>query len=91
MKLQICEVLANVEYTDERTKKKIISREFTSINTKGYDEVEVELADVNVFTANNKALRLVGLGKNNVYRLTLKSYKELKKELNKKGLIFRYM
>lgn len=91
MKLTVCEVMANVEYTDEKTKKKTISREFVPINGKGSDEIDIELVDINVFTANNKELRLIGLGKNNLYKLTLKSFKELKKELNKKGLIFRYM
>lgn len=91
MKLNVCEVMANVEYIDEKTKKKTISRELVPINEKGCNEIEVELVDINVFTANNKNLRLISLGKNNLYKLTLKSYKELKKELNKRGLIFRYV
>ena len=37
MNIEVCEVLANVEYVDELTKKKVVTKEFIPINTRGMD------------------------------------------------------
>ena len=66
----------------------LINQEIVSINSKGYDETDIQLLDINTFSQDKKT-RLVGLGKNKIYKLTLKSWKELKKELNKSGLIYK--
>ena len=50
----------------------LINQEIVSINSKGYDETDIQWLD-----------------KNKIYKLTLKSWKELKKELNKSGLIYK--
>lgn len=67
----------------------LINGEFVPINAKGYDEIEVEVNDINCLSIANKQLRLIGLGKN-LYKITLKSFKALKKELNRKGLAYRF-
>lgn len=74
MKIQVCNQLVNGE--------------LVPMNTKGCEEVEIELVDINVLSTD-KSMRLIGLGKN-LYRMTLKSYKQLKRELNKRGLMYRF-
>ena len=90
MNLEVCEVMANVEYVDELTKKKFTVREFVPVNTRGMDIIEnVDIAnDITAFSLE-KGMRLVALQKQ-MYRLTLASYKELKKELTKRGIIWRF-
>ncbi|MGN1312211.1 MAG: hypothetical protein ACI4U4_04295 [Bacilli bacterium] len=66
----------------------LVNGEVIPMNTKGYEEVEIELADINILS-QNKSLRLIGIGKQGLYKMTLKSWKELKKELNKRGLMYR--
>lgn len=51
------------------------------------EEIEIELGDVAAFSTD-KELRLLGYGKE-MYRLSLASYKELKKELSKRGILSR--
>lgn len=88
MNLEVCEVLANVEYVDELTKKKVVTKEFIPINTRGMDVIEN--VDINnEITAFSEETRIIGLGKQ-MYKLTLASYKALKKELTKKGIICRF-
>ena len=90
MNIEVCEVLANVEYTDELTKKKFTVREFIPVNTRGMEVVEnVDIAnDITAFSAD-KGVRLVALNKQ-MYKLTLASYKALKKELTKRGIIWKF-
>lgn len=66
----------------------LINGELIPMNTKGCEEVEIELVDINVLSTD-KSMRLIGLGKN-LYKMTLKSYKQLKRELNRKGLMYRF-
>lgn len=61
----------------------LINGEEELMNSKGCEEIDVELADINI-VSSNKSIRLIGLGKN-LYKLTMKSYKQLKKELNRRG------
>lgn len=58
------------------------------INSKGCETVDIELKDINCFSFESKS-RLIGVGKN-LYRMTLRSYHELKRELTNKGLIQRF-
>ena len=90
MNLQISEVLANVERIDELTKKKVTTREFVPVNTRGMDIIEnVDIAnDITAFSLE-KNMRLVGINKQ-LYKLTSKSWSELKKELTKRGIIWRF-
>lgn len=61
------------------------------MNSRGMEEVELNdlVNDINCFSIDNKKLRIIGLGKN-LYKMTLKSFKELKRELNRKGIAYRY-
>ena len=60
----------------------VIKGEEIPINKKGCDELEINsLNEINAFSFK-KEIRLIGIGKN-LYRLSLKSYKELKKYLQK--------
>lgn len=52
----------------------------------GYvEELEINPIDVTAFSTN-KTIRLIGVDKN-LYLLTLKSWKETKKELSKLGIL----
>ena len=88
MNIEVCEVLANVEYVDELTKKKVVTKEFIPVNQRGMDVIEN--VDINnEITAFSEETRIIGLGKQ-MYKLTLASYKALKKELTKRGIIWRF-
>lgn len=56
---------------------------FVPVNKKGEEEMEVTSIDINMLSVN-KQMRLIGIGKS-LYRLTEKSYKQIKKELLKIG------
>lgn len=58
------------------------------VNTRGCEAIDIELKDINCFSLEPKS-RLIGVGKN-LYRMTLKSYHELKRELTNRGLIQRF-
>lgn len=64
----------------------VINGEEQLVNAKGCEEIEFDMMDVGVVSAN-KSMRLIGIGKN-LYKLTMKSYKQLKKELNRRGQSF---
>ena len=129
MNLQVCEVLANVEYFDEITKKKttvkvripMVLRTLHSYFGEEKINRNVDGEEGGAFGAAyyalmqglgrmkksykvrdfvpidwyinspylEKEMRLVALNKQ-MYRLTLASYKELKKELTKRGIIWRF-
>lgn len=67
----------------------LINGEFIPINTKGYDVIEIEISDIKSLSIKDKKLRMIGLGKD-MYQITLKSFKALKKELNKRGMIYQF-
>lgn len=50
-------------------------------------EIDIELGDVGVLSTD-KSLRLIGVGKE-LFRLSLSSYKQVKKELDKRGILSR--
>lgn len=65
----------------------IIKGEEIPVNAKGCDEMEIDpMNDINAFSFN-KEFRCIGIGKN-LYRLTLKSYKEIKKYLQKTNSVY---
>lgn len=65
----------------------IIKGEEILINERGFEEIEVDpLNDINVFSFDKK-YRYVGIEKR-LFRLSLKSYKELKKYLQKSNSTF---
>lgn len=52
------------------------------------EEMSIEPRDISAFNTT-KSIRLIGIGKN-LYYLTLKSWKNVKKELSKSGLLYRF-
>ena len=68
---------------DEHTKKYF---KYKVQYENGYvEELEINPIDVTAFSTN-KTIRLIGVDKN-LYSLTLKSWKETKKELSKLGIL----
>ena len=63
----------------------ISNGELQKIKKKGCEEVDFEVNDIVSFSTD-KQLRLIGFGMD-IYKLTLKSYKQVKKELEKRGRI----
>lgn len=69
---------------------KLVDEEIVLINPKGCEELDIDMSsDINTLSMNKK-LRLVGLGKNGLYKMTTKSWKALKKHLNRTGQAWRY-
>lgn len=52
------------------------------------EEIELELGNITAFSTD-KELRFVGIDKS-MYRLSLDSYKALKKEMSRRGLLNRF-
>lgn len=77
MELQVCEVLENGE--------------MLLVNSKGCETIEINdlVNDIDSFSIDNKASRFIGINKK-LFRLTMKSFKALKKEVNKRGIGFRF-
>ncbi len=70
--------------------QQLINGENVPINAKGCETINIELADIRCLSIGDRDLRLISFDKNGLYRLTLKSFKVLKRELNKRGLSYRY-
>ena len=65
----------------------IVRGEEVPINTKGCEEIEIDPAnDITAFSFN-KSVRCIGISKN-LYRLSLKSYVNLKKYLQKTNSVY---
>ena len=65
----------------------IIKGEEIPINTRGCEEVEIDpMNDITAFSFNKKS-RCIGISKN-LYRLSLKSYVNLKKYLQKTNSVY---
>lgn len=65
----------------------IIKGEEILVNEKGFEDIEIDpLNDINALSFNKKC-RYIGIGKR-LFRLSLKSYKQLKKYLQKNNSNF---
>lgn len=65
----------------------IVRGEEVPINTKGCEEIEIDPAnDITAFSFN-KNVRCIGISKY-LYRLSLKSYKEIKQYLQKSNSVY---
>ena len=65
----------------------IVKGEEIPINTKGCEEIEIDPAnDITAFSFN-KSVRCIGISKY-LYRLSLKSYKEIKQYLQKRNSVY---
>ena len=58
-------------------------------NAKGVEEMEIDVNEITNFNPDKNS-RLIGLFKRGVYKLTLKSCKELQRELIRQGKISRF-
>lgn len=68
---------------------KIQNGEEVVLGTRGAEEIEFELNEVTNFS-DSKSNRLIGLYKRGLFKLTNKSYTEVKKELTNRGIIWRF-
>lgn len=88
MKIQTRKIAEKtLEYTDNITGKKEKVKE--SYENGFVEELEISLQDITAFNLNKK-IRMIGILKQGTFLLTLKSWKELKKELTKSGLMSRF-
>lgn len=85
MKIKVRKIAEKtLQYTDEDGK--VYTEKYQYEN--GYvEELEVDPKDVSAFSLM-KSVRMIGIDKN-LYLLTLKSWKETKKELTKYGVLQR--
>lgn len=68
---------------------KIENGEELFLGTRGAEELELDLNEITAFS-DNKQSRVVGLYKRGIFKLTLQSYKDLKRELTNRGIIWRF-
>lgn len=61
-------------------KKDFISK----INKRGFEEIDVDVQNINTFSFDNKEIRAIGIGKD-LYKLSMKSFKELKRSIARIG------
>lgn len=65
-----------------------VNGNFVLAGTNGCAEIECDINDITALS-DEKIYRNIGIGKN-LYRCTLKSYKAVKKEFAKKGILYRF-
>lgn len=85
MKIQVRKIVEKtLQYKDEDGKVYKLKHKYEN----GYvEEIEINPMDISAFSTM-KSVRLIGIDKN-LYYLTLKSWKEVKKELAKNGILQR--
>lgn len=87
MKVKVRKQIENVEsWKDPNTGK---TYKNTTVSENGFvEEMEINPAEITSFSSE-KSIRLIGIGKK-LYPLTLKSWKEIKKELFKTDFLRRF-
>ena len=86
MKIQVCGKLGYNEEGSMFEPSSVI----IPVNRKGCEEVDIDtFNDLTVFSSD-KSLRLIGLNKKGLYKMTLKSWKALRKTLLKNGQMYLY-
>lgn len=70
----------------------LVNGEEVQVGTRGCEDIEINdlFNEVDYFSYDNSKTRLVALRKRGIFRLTLDSYKAMKKELTKKGVLWRF-
>ena len=81
MKIQVCGKLG---YNEERSMFEP-SSVIIPINRKGCEEMEIDTFNDLTVLSSDRSLRLIGLNKKGLYKMTLKSWKALRKTLLKNG------
>ena len=87
MKIKVRKQIENVEtWKDPYTGKTFKN---TTVSENGFvEEIEINPVEITSFSSE-KSIRLIGIGKK-LYPLTLKSWKEIKKELFKTDFLRRF-
>ena len=66
----------------------IVNKEEIQVNQKGCEELDIDYRDISTLSLDSSA-RYIGI-KRDLYRMTNKSYKNLKKQLQKENLLYRF-
>lgn len=64
--------------------------EMKLVNAKGCEEIEIDIFNDLTIFSTSKQSRIIGLYKDGLYKMTLKSWKALKKHLNQTNQMYRY-
>lgn len=86
MKIQVCGKLG---YNEERSMFEPSSI-ITPINRKGCEEMDIDTFNDLTVLSRDRSSRLIGLNKKGLYKMTLKSWKALRKTLLKNGQMYLY-
>lgn len=86
MKIQVCGKLGYNEEGSMFEPSSVI----IPINRKGCEEIEINTFNDLTVLSSDRSLRLIGLNKKGLYKMTLKSWKTLRKTLLKNGQIYLY-
>ena len=86
MKIQVCGKLGYSEEGSMFEPSSVI----IPINRKGYEEMDIDTFNDLTVLSSDRSLRLIGLNKKGLYKMTLKSWKALKKTLLKNGQMYLY-
>lgn len=87
MKIKVRKQIENVETWKDPCTGKTFKN--TTVSENGFvEEMEINPAEITSFSSE-KSIRLIGIGKK-LYPLTLKSWKEIKKELFKTDFLRRF-
>lgn len=86
MKIQVCGKLG---YNEERSMFEP-SSVIIPINRKGCEEMDIDTFNDLTVLSSDRSLRLIGLNKKGLYKMTLKSWKALRKTLLKNDQMYLY-
>lgn len=86
MKIQVCGKLGYNEEGSIFEPSSII----IPINRKGCEEMEIDTFNDLTVLSSDRSLRLIGLNKKGLYKMTLKSWKALRKTLLKNNQMYLY-
>ena len=86
MKIQVCGKLG---YNEEGSMFEL-SSVIIPINRKGCEEMDIDTFNDLTVLSSDRSLRLIGLNKKGLYKMTLKSWKALRKTLLKNSQMYLY-
>ena len=86
MKIQVCGKLGYNEEGSIFEPSSVI----IPINGKGCEEMDIDTFNDLTVLSSDRSLRLIGLNKKGLYKMTLKSWKALRKMLLKNGQMYLY-
>ena len=86
MKIQVCGKLGYNEEGSMFEPSSVI----IPVNRKGCEEMDIDTFNDLTVLSNDRSLRLIGLNKKGLYKMTLKSWKALRKMLLKNGQMYLY-